>query len=95
MRHTWDKAKNAANVRKHGIAFERSVRIFDGPTVEQIDDGYEYGEIRNKAIGLIEGIEILVVYTDEKTDERRIVSARKATREERAEFWRRIGSPDG
>lgn len=90
-----DKARNAAHVRKHGIAFERAVRIFEGPTVERIDDRYEYGETRYKATGLIESIEILVVYVDEEDDKQRIVSARKATREERAEFWRQIGSADG
>jgi uncharacterized DUF497 family protein len=46
MRFTWDLAKNATNVRRHGIAFGDAARIFDGPTVERIDDRYEYGEVR-------------------------------------------------
>jgi uncharacterized protein len=29
MRYTWDPAKNAANIRKHGISFEDALRIFD------------------------------------------------------------------
>ena len=37
MRFTWDPAKNAANVRRHRIAFQVAVRIFDGPTVERTD----------------------------------------------------------
>jgi len=54
MRFTWDPAKNAANVRRHGIAFEDAARIFDGPTVERIDDRFDYGEERTYAIGLVQ-----------------------------------------
>ena len=94
MRYTWDPAKNAANIRKHGISFERAVRIFDGPIFEQIDDRYDYGEIRINAIGIIESIEIFVAFTEED-GERRIISARKADRKEREEFWRKTGPSHG
>ena len=56
MRFIWDPAKNAANVRRHGIAFQDAARIFDGPTVERTDDCYDYGEVRIYAIGLVNGI---------------------------------------
>ncbi len=95
MRYTWHKAKNAANIRKHGISFERAVRIFDGPTIEEFDDRHEYGEVRIKTIGIIEGVEVLVVYTPKGEDERRIISARRADRRERAAFWRRLGPSFG
>ncbi len=94
MRYTWDPAKNAANIRKHGVSFERAVRIFDGPIFEQIDDRYDYGEIRINAIGIIESIEIFVAFTEED-GERRIISARKADRKEREEFWRKTGPSHG
>jgi len=92
MRFTWDARKNAANIRKHGIGFARAARIFSSPTLEAVDDASDYGEERIKAIGLVEDTEILVVYTDRPGGERRIISARKATREEREVFWRAIGS---
>lgn len=95
MHYSWDKRKNAENVRKHGISFERAVRIFDGPTIEKIDDRYDYGETRISTIGLIEGVEIFVVYAEKREGERRVISARKAERKERAEFWRQITSPHG
>ena len=63
MRFTWDPAKNVANVRRHRIAFQDAARIFDGPTVERTDDRYDYGEVRIDAIGLVNGIEIMVIYT--------------------------------
>jgi len=52
MRYSWDEEKNRRNVALHGIAFEDAKRIFEGPTVEKIDDCFEYGETRVYAIGL-------------------------------------------
>lgn len=73
MRFTWDPAKNASNVRRHGIALLDAARIFDGPTVERTDDRFDYGEVRIYAIGLVNGIEITVIYTDRNSDERHII----------------------
>jgi uncharacterized protein len=75
MRFTWDPTKNARSVRRHGIAFQDAARIFDGPTVERTDDRFAYGEVRVYAIGLVNGIEITVIYTDRDPDDRHIMSA--------------------
>jgi uncharacterized DUF497 family protein/uncharacterized protein (DUF4415 family) len=65
MRYTWDERKNRSNIRRHGIAFEDAKRIFDGPTVENVDYRFDYGEVRVYAVGLVNGLEITVIYTDE------------------------------
>ena len=52
MRYTWNAAKNRRNIRLHGIAFDDARRIFEGPTVERIDDRFDYDEVRVYAIGL-------------------------------------------
>ena len=88
MRFTWDPNKNVANVRRHGIAFEDARRIFDGPTVEREDDRFAYGETRIYAIGLVNGIELTVIYTDRNNDVRHIISAWRAEPHERRQFWR-------
>jgi uncharacterized protein len=59
----------------HGIAFEDAVRIFEGATVEKVDDRFDYDERRVYAIGVVNGLEITVIYTDRNEDERRIISA--------------------
>ena len=46
MRYSWGEEKNRANIAKHGIGFQDAVRIFEGPTLERIDDRYDYGETR-------------------------------------------------
>lgn len=95
MRYTWDERKNATNIHKHGISFQRAVRIFSGPTLEELDETEIYGEERIKAIGLVEDTEVLVVYADRPRSERRIISARKANKEERLAYWNALSLPDG
>jgi uncharacterized protein len=92
MRYTWDEQKNRANIKRHRIAFEDARRIFDGATVEQVDDRFDDGEVRVYAIGLVEGLEVTVIYTDATDDERRIVSAWRSEPHERRYYWKRIGA---
>ena len=73
MRYLWDEDKNRRNIQLRGIAFKDAAQIFEGPTVEQVDDRFDYGEIRVYAIGLVNGLEITVVYSDRGQDERRII----------------------
>jgi uncharacterized DUF497 family protein len=95
MRYSWDEEKNQSNLRRHGIAFEDAVRIFEGPTVERVDNRYHYGEIRVYAIGLVNGLEITVIYTDRDNDERRIISAWRAEPHERRYYWQNIEGLEG
>lgn len=90
MRFTWDPAKNAVNLRRHGITLRDAARIFDGPTVEREDDRFEYGEPRVYAIGLVNGLEITVIYTDREDDERHMISAWRAEPHERRYFWQSL-----
>jgi uncharacterized DUF497 family protein len=92
MRYSWDQEKNRRNLTRHGIAFEDAQRIFEGPTVEKIDDRFDYGEIRVYAVGLVNGLEITVVYTDENDDQRRIISAWRSEPHERRFYWQNIES---
>lgn len=90
MIFTWDAAKNLANIRRHAIAFDDARRIFDGPTVERVDDRFDYGEVRVYAIGLVNGVEMTVIYTDRDEGERHLISAWRAEPHERRYFWRHV-----
>ena len=90
MRYSWDQEKNRRNLARHGIAFEDAQRMFEGPTVEKADDRFDYGETRVYAVGLVNGLEITVVYTDENDDERRIISAWRSQAHERRFYWQNI-----
>jgi uncharacterized DUF497 family protein len=83
MNFVWDPAKAEANYRKHGIRFEDAVEVFLGPTVSFPDERLEYGEEREITIGLVGGMNIVVVVHVERGEAVRIISARKAVRWER------------
>lgn len=88
MKYSWNEDKNRRNIERHGIAFKDAVKIFEGETLEQEDDRFEYGEVRVYAIGIMNGLEIAVIYTDRSNDERRIISARRAEPYERRAYWK-------
>jgi uncharacterized protein len=90
MRYSWDKKKNRRNLDLHGIAFEDAIRIFEGPTVERLDDRFDYGEDRVYAIGVVNGREITVIYADTKNNQRRIISACRSEPHERRSYWQSL-----
>jgi uncharacterized DUF497 family protein len=63
--------------------------MFDGPVFERIDR--RRGENRIFAVGLMEDIEIVVVHVM-RGKRRRIISARRAHRNERQEYTSRLRS---
>jgi uncharacterized protein len=85
----WNTAKAANNLRKHGVAFEFAAAVFaDVNRVERRDSDPSRDEERWATVGLIEGVEIFVVYTV-RGEVTRLISARKASRYEREEYWNR------
>ena len=82
---SWDEAKRRLNLRKHGIDFEDAVRIFRGLTFTAEDMREDYGERRFQTLGLLEDQLVSVTHT-ERGEDIRIISIRKATRDE-AQFY--------
>ena len=82
IRFAWDKAKNAANIRKHGIDFADAIDVFNHPVLTLLDDREDYSEERWVAIGWMQSLVGVVVYTERDGDVIRIISARKATTNE-------------
>ncbi|WP_341897074.1 BrnT family toxin [Ferrovibrio terrae] len=86
----WDDQKARRNIAKHDVAFELACRVWDDPKHLLLPDRIVDGEERWHAIGLVDGIAILVVvhaYPDH-ADETciRLISARKATAHERHRY---------
>ena len=89
MEFEWDPAKAASNERKHGIPFEVATLVFeDDDRIDCLDSELSEEEERWNAIGLADGFEIYVVYTI-REEVIRLISARKASRHEREEYWNR------
>ena len=86
MEFSWDDKKNRANQRKHGISFSLASLVFaDENRKERVDES-SLDEERWITIGLVDGEEIVVVYSvrDEVT---RLISARGADKYEREDYW--------
>jgi uncharacterized DUF497 family protein len=82
MQFEWDDDKCEVNIRKHGIDFEDVKDIFNHPMMTFMDNHDNYGEARWRAIGWVETMLGVVVYTERVGDVIRIISARKATKNE-------------
>ncbi|PSO62524.1 MAG: hypothetical protein BRC38_15685 [Cyanobacteria bacterium QH_6_48_35] len=86
MKFTWDKEKRQTNLEKHGVDFTRASQIFGGRVVEWIDDRYDYGETRIRALGVAGGEVLHLTYTW-RGSARRIISARRANERERRKYY--------
>lgn len=90
MNFTWDEIKRQANLKKHGLDFADAVHVFNGPLVLFEDRRIDYDEQRMIGIGLLNDLVVLIVHV-ESDDETRIISMRKADRDETDLYYRNIG----
>jgi len=89
MGFEWDEAKRLANLDKHGIDFIDVPEVFEGDIVTVEDDRYSYGEQRFVTFGLLQGRVVAVVHTD-RGESIRIISARKATKNEQRSYFQEL-----
>jgi uncharacterized protein (DUF4415 family)/uncharacterized DUF497 family protein len=62
MNWDWDKSKDHANLRKHGLSFAAAQLVFDDPlALSRIDDFVD--EERWQTVGRIGSVTVLVVHT--------------------------------
>ncbi len=86
MDFEWDERKRLANLAKHEIDFIDVMRMFAGPTISVQDMRKAYGEVRFIAFGLLDGRALVATYTLRGTSVR-LISARVASRRERAKYY--------
>ncbi|GAB4143774.1 MAG: BrnT family toxin [Elainellaceae cyanobacterium] len=85
MAYQWNRDKAIANLRKHGIDFADAVSVFSDDLAITIPDE-RFDEERFVTIGGDAFARVLVVVYTMRDDEIRIISARKATRQERQQY---------
>ena len=86
MRYTWDDTKRHKNLNKRGLDFAEAEKVFKGPTFTFEDNRINYGEQRLVTVGL-PGDRVTVIAHTETEDEIRIISMRKANKNERHLFF--------
>ena len=82
---SWDPAKAASNLRKHGISFEEAQTVFyDEFAIQFYDETHSSEEERFLMLGMSSGAHLLLVCHCERDSGGviRIISARKATKHE-------------
>ena len=90
IRFEWDPVKNASNQKKHGVSFEEGKAVFlDENGKYMPDPEHSSDEERFLLLGISYTTRILVVCHCEREEGRiiRIISARKATKNEEKQYW--------
>jgi uncharacterized DUF497 family protein len=84
----WDEDKAARNLIEHRVSFEQAALACRDPfAVEWIDERDDYGEERIGLLGLY-GRELLFVAYTERGENIRIITARRAERDEQDRYYR-------
>jgi uncharacterized DUF497 family protein len=90
LRFVWDEGKDRENARKHGVTFDEARTSFsDEYAREFYDPDHSQDENRFLLLGLSARLRVLVVSHCFRESETlvRIISARKADRQEQQAYW--------
>ena len=82
----WDETKRESNLRNHDIDFQDARRVIDGATFIRQSD--RKGEIRYMVDGFLDQEEVVICTF--RADSCRIISARRARRDERKRYHARL-----
>ena len=87
----WNPEKTRINLQKHQVDFEEASTIFDDPQfITFLDEEHSAEEERYITIGLSNKNRLLMVAHTERENTIRIISARKATKNEE-KFYQEAG----
>ena len=90
MKFEWDIAKNAENVKKHGLSLKEAVAIWEGESleVEEIARS-EDGEKRSATMGWVNNRIYVAIWT-QRGEKIRLISVRRARKNEEKVFHEKI-----
>jgi len=87
---TWDEEKDRLNARKHGVTFEEARSSFSDEFAREFyDPDHSDDEDRFLLLGVSARLRVLVISHCFRESETvvRIISARKADRQEQRDYW--------
>jgi uncharacterized DUF497 family protein len=87
MRVTFDQGKTRPTLEDRGLAFEDAVDVFEGVTLDSVDDRRDYGETRMITVWHLRGRLVIVVWA-QRGDALHVISMRKANDREKARWER-------
>jgi uncharacterized DUF497 family protein len=84
MNFEWNPDKAEINLKKHGVSFQEATTVFNDPlSMTFPDPDHSLRESRYIIIGISRFEQLLVVAHTDREETVRIISARKATRQEK------------
>jgi uncharacterized DUF497 family protein len=89
MEYEWDPAKAAANLKKHGVRFADAAVSVEDPEARTVQGPDASGEERFVTLGADPSGRVLVTVFTRRGRSTRIISARKASRNERRRYERK------
>ena len=90
LHFAWDEKKNRANARNHGVRFEEAQTVFmDERAIRFFDPDHSQDEDRFIMLGMSYKLRVLVVCHCFRENDTliRIISARKADKQEVRNYW--------
>lgn len=87
----WDNKKDKINTKKHGVSFDEARTVFyDENAIQYFDPDHSDEEDRFILLGISYKLKTLIVCHCFRENDSviRIISARKADKEEESEYWR-------
>ncbi|KLU21076.1 hypothetical protein EOS_38070 [Caballeronia mineralivorans PML1(12)] len=89
MKITFDPAKRSRTFDERGLAFEDAALVFEGRTLDMVDDRFDYPEERIITVGHLADRMVIVVWT-QRGEARHVISMRKANEREKKRFAQRL-----
>ena len=88
----WDPRKAEANVQKHDVTFVEASSVFNDPLfITLLDSDHSENEERYITIGLSNKNRLIMIAHAERANRIRIISARKATKNEEKRYFEEVG----
>ena len=89
MKFLWDESKRISNIKKHGLDFALVYLLFENDTFTFEDNRVVYNERRFITLGLLDSTVVVVVHT-ETDNEIRVISLRKAVKNEQKLYFTHV-----
>jgi len=86
MEFEFDPVKAASNFKKHGVRFTDAEQVLHDPSAVTIEDPDALGEQRFVTLGMDSLQRVLVVVYTQRGERTRLISARKASRNEAKQY---------
>jgi uncharacterized DUF497 family protein len=84
---TFDEAKRAINLAKHGIDLAECESVFDWPMVTVEDDREAYGEQRLRSLGWFHARVVVLVWTEREAGPH-LISCRYGDKSETRDYFK-------